>query len=109
LAQYASAIHAVRDIEMLSGWRCSWPLQIRSFLTGYPDALERAKAFDSQVKRDASAISSSYVGLVELSIRQAFGAIEFTVSKNDHGYNADDVLVFMKGTWCLRAFSTGLI
>ena len=53
--------------------------------------------FDAQVKRDASAISSNYVGLVELSIRQAFGAIEFTVSRNNNGYNADDILVFMKG------------
>ena len=53
--------------------------------------------FDTQVKQDASTISSGYVGLVELSIRQAFGATEFTVSKNDIGYNVDDVLVFMKG------------
>ena len=72
-------------------------MQIRPFLTEYPDALERAKAFDAQVKQDASVISSNYVGLVELSIRQAFGAIEFTVSKRDNGYNVDDILVFMKG------------
>ena len=72
-------------------------MKIRSFLADYPDALERAEAFDAQVKQDANAISSNYVGLVELSIRQAFGAIEFTVSKNENGYNSDDILVFMKG------------
>lgn len=53
--------------------------------------------FDARVKQDANSISAGYVGLVELSIRQAFGAIEITVSKNDVGYNVDDILVFMKG------------
>ena len=58
--------------------------------------------FDAQVKQDAGVISSDYVGLVELSIRQAFGAIEFTVSKNESGYNVDDILVFMKGIWLVQ-------
>ena len=64
----------------------------------YENALARATAFDAQVKSDASAISSDYADWVALAVRQAFGAIEFTLSKDSAGnYNTSDILVFMKG------------
>ncbi|KDQ29342.1 hypothetical protein PLEOSDRAFT_157064 [Pleurotus ostreatus PC15] len=68
-----------------------------SFLGDFNDALTRANAFDAQVNSDASKISSDYASIVALSIRQAFGATEITISKRaDGSFNTDDVLVFMK-------------
>ncbi|KAI0736382.1 hypothetical protein C8Q72DRAFT_909206 [Fomitopsis betulina] len=70
---------------------------LSSFLGDYENALVRATAFDAQVKSDASSISSDYADWVALAIRQAFGAIEFTLSKDSAGnYNTSDILVFMK-------------
>lgn len=70
---------------------------IKAFLQGYQDALSQATGFDSQVENDASAISEDYAGIVALSIRQAMGSMEVTISKtNDGSWNTDDVLVFMK-------------
>ena len=64
----------------------------------YPDAPERTQVFEAQVKRDASVSSFNYVDLVGLSIRQASGAAEPTVPKNDNGYNVDGISVFTKVT-----------
>ena len=70
----------------------------------YQNALTRAKAFDAKVQADASAISTDYAAIVALSIRQAFGATEITVSKNSNGsFNTSDVLMFMKGA---QSYST---
>ncbi|KAJ3498050.1 hypothetical protein NLJ89_g10269 [Agrocybe chaxingu] len=70
---------------------------ISSFLGDYNNALARAQAFDTKVQNDANKVSADYTGIVELSIRQAFGTIEFTISKNaDGSFKADDILVFMK-------------
>ncbi|KIY74089.1 DUF1793-domain-containing protein [Cylindrobasidium torrendii FP15055 ss-10] len=70
---------------------------IDDFLADYNDALTRAEAFDAQVDSDAKAISNDYAGVVALSIRQALGATELTISKNGDGsWNTDDVLLFMK-------------
>lgn len=49
------------------------------------------------VNSDASAISSDYASIVSLSIRQAFGATEITVSKTGNTFNTSDILMFMKG------------
>jgi hypothetical protein len=71
----------------------------------YSAALGRAQAFDQKLQSDASAISSNYAGVVALSVRQAFGALELTLSKNSDGsWNTDDILMFLKGNTCL--FST---
>jgi hypothetical protein len=70
---------------------------ISDFLPGYEDALTRAKAMDAQVNSDSTKISDDYAGIVDLSIRQTFGAIELTVSKTESGeIDPDDLLVFMK-------------
>ncbi|KAH8105922.1 DUF1793-domain-containing protein [Cristinia sonorae] len=70
---------------------------ISSFLDDFSAALTRAKNFDAQVNRDASAISSDYASIVALSIRQVFGATELTISKGRTGkFNTSDVLMFMK-------------
>lgn len=76
------------------------PQQITSFLEDYPNALARANELDAQVNGDASRISADYASIVALSIRQALGAMEITVSKNSDGsWNTGDVLVFMKGAF----------
>ncbi|KAF9076791.1 DUF1793-domain-containing protein [Rhodocollybia butyracea] len=70
---------------------------ISEFLGDYSGALSRAKTFDAQVNSDASAISTKYAGIVELSVRQVAGAIEITISKEANGsWNTSDVMVFMK-------------
>ncbi|KAG0709752.1 hypothetical protein DFH29DRAFT_978606 [Suillus ampliporus] len=70
---------------------------ISDFIGDYSTALRRAQAFDQKVQSDASAISSNYAGVVALSVRQAFGALELTLSKNGDGsWNTDDVLMFLK-------------
>jgi hypothetical protein len=66
-------------------------------MTDYSTALSTANALDSKVQTDASKISSDYAGLVAISIRQAFGATEVTAGKTSGGFNASDILVFMKG------------
>ena len=73
-------------------------IQLGSFLNDYSSAVARAEAFDAQVKSDASNISTEYADWVALAVRQAFGAIEFTISKDSSGkFNTSDILVFMKG------------
>ena len=69
---------------------------ISTFIHDYTNALARANAFDAKVKADASKISSDYAGVVALSVRQALGSIEITVSKKSGRYDQDDVLTFMK-------------
>ncbi|PIL37079.1 hypothetical protein GSI_00771 [Ganoderma sinense ZZ0214-1] len=70
---------------------------ISTFIHDYADALLRAQAFDAKVKADASKISSDYADIVALSVRQAFGSIEITVSKDSSGnFNTSDVMTFMK-------------
>ncbi|TFK43420.1 DUF1793-domain-containing protein [Crucibulum laeve] len=70
---------------------------ITSFLGDYANALSRARAFDSKVNIDASKISADYASVVALSIRQAMGATEITISKNSDGsFNKNDIIMFMK-------------
>lgn len=70
---------------------------ISTFLNDYAAALSRAQAFDTKVNNDATKISTDYAAIVALSLRQALGAIEITISKNaDGSYNTNDVIVFMK-------------
>ncbi|KAI0092706.1 DUF1793-domain-containing protein [Irpex rosettiformis] len=70
---------------------------IASFLNDYSAALTRAKAFDAKVQSDALAISADYAAVAALSVRQAFGATELTVSKQSNGsFNSSDILMFMK-------------
>jgi hypothetical protein len=78
-------------------------LQISDFVEDYSTALGRAQALDQKILSDSSAISSNYAGIVVLSVRQAFGALELTSSKNGDGsWNIYDILMFLKGTtWLL--------
>ncbi|OCH92918.1 DUF1793-domain-containing protein [Obba rivulosa] len=70
---------------------------ISTFLHDFPNALARANAFDAQVDADASKISANYSALVALSIRQGFGAIEITLSKDASGqFNTSDIMAFLK-------------
>jgi hypothetical protein len=67
-------------------------------MNDYSSALSTAEAFDTKLQTDASAISSDYADVVALSVRQAFGAMEITVSSDgDNSWNSSDVLVFLKG------------
>ncbi|KAF5388226.1 hypothetical protein D9615_000517 [Tricholomella constricta] len=70
---------------------------ISAFLGDFNNALATATSFDTKVNADASKISADYAGVVELSVRQALGAIEITIVKNSDGtWNINDPLVFMK-------------
>lgn len=70
---------------------------ISFFLGDYSNALSRANSFDAKLNSDSSAISSDYAAITALSVRQAFGATEISISKNSDGsWNTDDVLMFMK-------------
>ncbi|KAF7355439.1 DUF1793-domain-containing protein [Mycena sanguinolenta] len=70
---------------------------IAEFLGDYSAALTRANRFDAQVQTDASKISADYAAIVALSIRQALGAVEITLSKTSTGaFNTSDIIVFMK-------------
>ncbi len=67
-------------------------------MNDYSNALSTARVFDAKLQNDALAISSDYADVVALSVRQAFGAMEITVSKDgDNSWNTSDVLVFLKG------------
>ncbi|PVF95783.1 DUF1793-domain-containing protein [Serendipita vermifera] len=70
---------------------------IASFHSDFTDALSRANTFDAKVKSDASSVSEHYAAIAALSIRQAFGATEITISRGANGnWNTSDVLIFMK-------------
>ncbi|KAF7332012.1 MPN domain-containing protein [Mycena kentingensis (nom. inval.)] len=70
---------------------------ITSFLQDYSAALARATLLDTQVQKDAAAISNDYAGIVALSIRQAMATMEITASRSaDGSFNTSDILIFMK-------------
>jgi hypothetical protein len=74
---------------------------ISDFLADFGPALARANALDAKVQADAMKISADYAAVAALSLRQAVGATEITVSKDASGaFNASDVLMFMKGMSC---------
>src|SRR5882757_399264 len=58
---------------------------LHSSETTYSAVLVRPQALDQMVQSDASANSSNYASAVMLSVRQAFGALKFTLSKNNDG------------------------
>jgi hypothetical protein len=70
---------------------------ISDFLDDYADARLRANTLDARVCSDASGISSNYAAFCAISLRQAVGATETTISKTPSGaWNTSDVLMFMK-------------
>ncbi|KAL1661466.1 hypothetical protein GGF50DRAFT_117933 [Schizophyllum commune] len=96
--QYATAGNVLQD-RSLYAWSAFGSVDdmISSFLSSYSDALATAQAFDAKLQSDASAVSDAYAAICALSVRQAFGAVELTISKNEDGsWNTDDVLLFMK-------------
>ena len=54
-------------------------------MNDFNNAVTTANTFDSQVANDAGPYGTGYVGLVELSVRQFFGAVEITISKTSSG------------------------
>lgn len=67
-------------------------------MNDFANAVAAAHALDQRVHTSASAISADYESIASLSVRQAFGATEATVARTaSGGFNASDVLVFMKG------------
>ncbi|KAH9938229.1 uncharacterized protein B0H18DRAFT_1112408 [Fomitopsis serialis] len=65
---------------------------ITTFVEDYSNALSRANILDAEINKDTTAISSNYTDIVALSVRQTFGAMEFTYTPG----NASDVMVFVK-------------
>ncbi|KAI9067393.1 DUF1793-domain-containing protein [Trametes sanguinea] len=78
---------------------------IDAITAGFPDALQRAIAFDEAVIGNASKISPHYVDLVSLGLRQAIGSLDITVPTSSDGTpNASDVRIFMKDVGASSAF-----
>ncbi|CAE6479297.1 unnamed protein product [Rhizoctonia solani] len=63
----------------------------------YQHSLTAASALDTKIFNDATPIHADYTSIVQLSTRQAFAAVEITLSKTSSGsYNTSDVKIFMK-------------
>ncbi|KAF8217987.1 DUF1793-domain-containing protein [Mycena galopus ATCC 62051] len=70
---------------------------IQGFLGDYSASVTTANALDAQVKTAATAISANYYGIVALSLRQAVGGTEITISKTSAGaWDTTDILMFLK-------------
>ncbi|KAI0705121.1 hypothetical protein C8T65DRAFT_740959 [Cerioporus squamosus] len=70
---------------------------VDAFLADYPDALDRAVAFDNEVMNDAAKISARYLDLVSLVARQVMAAIDITaLGRPDNTVDVTDVKAFMK-------------
>ncbi|KAL1732988.1 hypothetical protein EV714DRAFT_205674, partial [Schizophyllum commune] len=67
-----------------------------AFIADYDDAATRADSFDAKLMSAAGGVSSNYADLIALGTRQTFAGAEFTVPQGDNGYDASDVLAFMK-------------
>jgi hypothetical protein len=71
-------------------YRSKWPTvpqAVEYFLTGYDAVFVTAALFDADVRVRSEAVSSefgsNYADIVEASVRQTFGAIEFTVCEQE--------------------------
>ncbi|KIJ70073.1 hypothetical protein HYDPIDRAFT_23218 [Hydnomerulius pinastri MD-312] len=74
-----------------------WSSLLHRHRLDYSNALTSAQDFDQRVHSDASTYSSNYAALAALSVRQAFGALELTISASSDGsWNKSDVLMFLK-------------
>ncbi|KAF8595372.1 DUF1793-domain-containing protein [Ceratobasidium sp. AG-I] len=63
----------------------------------YQHSVSAASALDTKIFNDATPIHSDYTAIVQLSTRQAFAAVEITLSKTESGsYNTSDIKIFMK-------------
>ncbi|KAG8707228.1 hypothetical protein FRC09_001952 [Ceratobasidium sp. 395] len=72
---------------------------ISAFLASseYQRALGASNTLDTKIQNDAGAIHADYASITALSTRQAFAAVEITLSKSSSGsYNTNDVKIFMK-------------
>ncbi|KAL1740343.1 hypothetical protein HDZ31DRAFT_47684 [Schizophyllum fasciatum] len=67
-----------------------------AFISDYDEAAGRADALDARIMGAAGGVSSHYADLVALGTRQTFAGAEFTVPQATRGFDASDVLAFMK-------------
>ena len=70
--------------------------QVTAFLQDYDNAVARARAFDTDLVTNASAVSSHYADLISLTARQAMAGVELTVGGVGPDWNTSDVKMFMK-------------
>ncbi|KAJ7464116.1 hypothetical protein FB451DRAFT_454384 [Mycena latifolia] len=93
----AGGVAQARSLYFWSRFKSAAEL-ISFFLKDYATALGTAKTLDAKVVADAGkAGGADYAGIVALSIRQAVGANELTISKGKDGrWNTSDVMLFMK-------------
>ena len=68
--------------------------KIKDALDHFDDALAASIGLDNKLLAAANSISTEYAGLISLVTRQAMGAIEYTILKNNQ--NISDVKAFMK-------------
>ncbi|KAH7106819.1 DUF1793-domain-containing protein [Auriculariales sp. MPI-PUGE-AT-0066] len=66
---------------------------IKFFMDDFEEVSKLADDFDNKVKDEAGKHGDDYVGIVELSMRQAFAGMELSVSRNaDGSLNKGDVI-----------------
>ncbi|KAG8722947.1 hypothetical protein FRC09_005472 [Ceratobasidium sp. 395] len=73
--------------------------QLSAFLSSaeYQHAVSASNAMDTKINNDSNAVSSDYAAITSLSLRQAFGGTEVTISKTSSGaYDTNDIFVYLK-------------
>lgn len=74
-------------------------LKIEFFVNDYGNALNTANAVDAKIQSDGSVISSNYAELVALSLRQALGSMDITITRGSNkNWNTTNLKIFMKNT-----------
>ena len=87
-------------------WQAKFPNfneAIAFFVNDFEGALSNAKKFDAQVAADSKkavgggTVGDQYAAMTQLAVRQAFGALEITLSIDGSGaFNSSDVMIFLK-------------
>ncbi|KAJ7584062.1 hypothetical protein C8J56DRAFT_893677 [Mycena floridula] len=77
---------------------------VDSFLADYPNALQRAITLDAKLMGEAQQVSSDYVSLVSIAVRQTLAATDFTVSQTKNGgWDMSDIYQTQTAFYASRA------
>lgn len=77
------------------------------FVDDFGNALKAADALDAQILADGQRFSSDYSDLLRLSLLQAMGGIDLTLSQAvDGSWNGSDIKAFMKNMGNIGATTT---
>lgn len=90
-------LHNFRFADGLLKW--SWIMQISDVLNNFTDVIATSGSIDEQILSVASTISANYSGLLAISTRQIFGALDYTILSSEVDENDikhTDVRVFAR-------------